>query len=111
MLVYGRRRVGKTELIKRSLPVSSGKSLYFLGEVQKEEDIAGTYGVVGGIPRYAEEFDLKDFSNYFSILKAVAFGKNSFNEISYFLGVPTSKLYAYMSKTGFTADAKRFAEI
>lgn len=95
----------------------------------KEEDIAGAYSVLGGIPRYAEEFDirkefseniktafldndaflykeakfllmeeLKDFSNYFSILKAVAFGKNSFNEISNFSGVPTSKLYVYISR-------------
>jgi AAA+ ATPase superfamily predicted ATPase len=257
IIIYGRRRVGKTELIKQSLPGSSGKYLYFLGELQKEaqlaslysriagltleddflknnplntwhalfdyltrhmekggfvlvfdelpyiyrsnsgfisilqsywdqkwkdlnvkiilcgssvsmmqrialsyespiygrrtgqihlaplkfmdfrllfkdwkeEDIAGAYSILGGIPRYAEEFDirkdiseniktafldkdaflykeakfllmeeLKDFSNYFSILKAVAFGKNSFNEISNFSDVPTSKLYAYISR-------------
>ncbi|MCK5375135.1 MAG: ATP-binding protein, partial [Alphaproteobacteria bacterium] len=94
-----------------------------------EEDIVAAYSLLGGIPRYAEEFDsrqslsdnimralldkdaflykeakfllmeeLKDFSNYFSIIKAVAFGKNSFNEISNFSGVSTSKLYAYISR-------------
>ncbi|MCG7850198.1 MAG: ATP-binding protein [ANME-2 cluster archaeon] len=95
----------------------------------KEEDIVGAYSLLGGIPRYAEEFnpdlglseniiralldkdaflykeakfllmeELKDFSNYFSIIKAVAFGKTSFNEISNFSGVSTSKLYAYISR-------------
>jgi len=94
-----------------------------------EENIVGAYAVLGGIPRYAEEFnlnmsldeniqkafldknaylykeakfllteELKDFSNYFSILKAVAMGKNSFNEVSNFSGVATNKLYAYISR-------------
>lgn len=94
-----------------------------------EEDKLGAYAVLGGIPRYAEEFDrsknlyenikktfldkdsflykeakfllmeeLKDFANYFSIMKAVAFGKNTFNEISSFSGVSTSKLFVYLAK-------------
>ncbi len=94
-----------------------------------EEDILGAYAVLGGIPRYAEEFDkkkslsenicrafldkdaflykeakfllmeeLQDFANYFSILKAVAFGKNTFNEISNFSGVSSNKLFVYISK-------------
>jgi len=94
-----------------------------------QEDIIGAYAVLGGIPRYTEEFDiknnlnnnilnalmdkdsylykeakfllmeeLKDFTNYFSILKAVAMGKNTFNDISHFSGVPTNKLYAYISR-------------
>lgn len=94
-----------------------------------EEDIIGAYAVLGGIPRYAEEFDrkkslpdnigkafldkdsflykeakfllmeeLQDFANYFSILKAIAFGKNTFNEISKFSGVSANKLFVYISK-------------
>jgi len=225
IIIYGRCRVGKTELIKQSIVRNDGKFLYFLGELQKEgqlaslysriagltldddflknnplnschalfdyltkhiekedmglklilcgssiymmqriahsyespiygrrtgqihlkplgfldfrplfkdwkeEDIVGAYSLLGGIPRYAEEFDpnpglseniiralldkdaflykeakfllmeeLKNFPNYFSIIKAVAFGKNSFNEISIFSGVSTSKLYAYISR-------------
>jgi AAA+ ATPase superfamily predicted ATPase len=94
-----------------------------------EEDILGAYAVLGGIPRYAEEFDrtkslpeniikafldkdaflykeakfllmeeLQDFANYFSILKAIAVGKITFNEISNFSGVSANKLFVYMSK-------------
>lgn len=94
-----------------------------------QEDVVGAYAVLGGIPRYTEEFDiknnlnnnilnalmdkdaylykeakfllmeeLKDFTNYFSILKAVAMGKNTFNDISHFSGVATNKLYAYISR-------------
>ncbi|HJH28956.1 MAG TPA: ATP-binding protein [Methanosarcinaceae archaeon] len=94
-----------------------------------QKDIMGAYAVLGGIPRYVEEFDtkktlnanilnglmdkdsflykeakfllmeeLKDFTNYFSILKAVAMGKNTFTDISHFSGVPTNKLYAYISR-------------
>jgi AAA+ ATPase superfamily predicted ATPase len=94
-----------------------------------QEDVVGAYAVLGGIPRYAAEFDinnnlnnnivnalmdkdsylykeakfllmeeLKDFTNYFSILKAVAMGKNTFSAISHFSGVATNKLYAYISR-------------
>jgi AAA+ ATPase superfamily predicted ATPase len=94
-----------------------------------EEDILGAYAVLGGIPRYVEEFDrtknlpeniiqafldkdaflykeakfllmeeLQDFANYFSILKAIALGKITFNEISNFSGVSANKLFIYMSK-------------
>jgi AAA+ ATPase superfamily predicted ATPase len=42
--------------------------------------------------------ELQDFANYFSILKAIAFGKITFNEISNFSGVLTNKLFIYMSK-------------
>lgn len=94
-----------------------------------EEEITGAYAVLGGIPRYVEEFDtmrnlsenmrkafldkdaflykeakfllmeeLKDFANYFSIMKAIALGKTTFNEISHFSGVSANKLFAYLSK-------------
>lgn len=93
------------------------------------DDKIRAYAVLGGVPRYAEEFDakatlmqnierkmldkdtflyreakfllmeeLKDYTNYFAILKAIAYNKNSFNEISNFSGVSTTKLSAYMSK-------------
>jgi len=121
--IYG-RRTGQIHL--EPLGFVDFRSLF---KDWNEEDIAGAYGILGGIPRYAQEFDLskdlsgniktallekeaflykeakfllmeelKDFSNYFSILKAVAYGKNSFNEISNFSGVSASKLYAYISR-------------
>lgn len=93
------------------------------------EDKIRAYAVLGGVPRYAEEFDakatlmqnikrkmldkdtflyreakfllmeeLKDYTNYFAILKAIAYNKNSFNEISNFSGVSTTKLSVYISK-------------
>lgn len=93
------------------------------------EDIVDAYATLGGIPRYAQEFDsrksfhenilnalldkdaflykeaefllmeeLRDFTNYFSILKAVAMGKNTFSNISNFSGIAPNKLYAYISR-------------
>jgi AAA+ ATPase superfamily predicted ATPase len=83
--IYG-RRTGQIDL--QPLTYLDFRNLF---NEWDEEDIIGAYSVLGGIPRYAEEFDkkegLQDFANYFSILKAVAFGKNTFNEISDFSGV------------------------
>ncbi len=93
------------------------------------EDKIRAYAILGGVPRYAEEFDqnsglmqniekkmfdsdsflyreakfllmeeLKDYTNYFAILKAIAYNKNSFNEISNFSGVSATKLSAYLSR-------------
>ena len=121
--IYG-RRTGQIEL--QPLTYLDFRGLF---NEWDEEDIFGAYAVLGGIPRYAEEFDpdkdlfenikrafldkdaflykeakfllmeeFKDFANYFSILKAVALGKNTFNEISVFSGVSTNKLFAYISK-------------
>src|SRR3990170_4810142 len=121
--IYG-RRTGQIEL--QPLTYLDFRGLF---NEWDEEDIFGAYAVLGGIPRYAEEFDpdkdlfenikrafldkdaflykeakfllmeeFKDFANYFSILKAVAFGKSTFNEISVFSGVSTSKLFVYLSK-------------
>lgn len=121
--IYG-RRTGQIDLAP--LTYLDFRSLF---NEWDEEDIIGAYAVLGGIPRYAEEFDrnkslpeniskafldkdaflykeakfllmeeLQDFANYFSILKAVAFGKNTFNEISHFSGVASNKLFIYISK-------------
>lgn len=121
--IYG-RRTGQIDL--QPLTYLDFRSLF---NEWDEEDMMGAYAVLGGIPRYAEEFDkkkgldeniikafldkdaflykeakfllmeeLQDFANYFSILKAVAFGKNTFNEISNFSGVSSNKLFVYISK-------------
>ncbi len=121
--IYG-RRTGQIDL--QPLTYLDFRRLF---DKWDEESIIGAYGVLGGIPRYAEEFDksknlydnmsrafldkdaflykeakfllmeeLQDFANYFSILKAIAFGKNTFNEISNFSGVSTNKLFVYISK-------------
>lgn len=121
--IYG-RRTGQIDL--QPLTYLDFRGLFSEWD---EESILAAYAVLGGIPRYAEEFDrsknvsenikkafldkdaflykeakfllmeeLKDFANYFSILKAVAFGKNTFGEISNFSGVSTSKLFIYLSK-------------
>ena len=49
IIIYGRRRVGKTELIKQSLARTSVKSLYFLGELQKEDQMVSLYSTVAGL--------------------------------------------------------------
>jgi AAA+ ATPase superfamily predicted ATPase len=121
--IYG-RRTGQIDL--QPLKYLDFRNLF---KDWNEEDILGAYAVLGGIPRYAEEFDrtkslpenitrafldkdaflykeakfllmeeLQDFANYFSILKAIAFGKITFNEISNFSGVSTNKLFVYISK-------------
>ncbi len=121
--IYG-RRTGQIDL--QPLSYLDFRNLF---NEWDEEEIIGAYAVLGGIPRYAEEFDpgkslfenikkafldkdaflykeakfllmeeFKDFANYFSILKAVALGKNTFNEISSFSGVATNKLFVYISK-------------
>jgi AAA+ ATPase superfamily predicted ATPase len=121
--IYG-RRTGQIDL--QPLKYLDFKELF---KDWNEEDILGAYAVLGGIPRYAEEFDrtkslneniskafldkdaflykeakfllmeeLQDFANYFSILKAIAVGKITFNEISNFSGVSANKLFIYMSK-------------
>ncbi|MCZ7358146.1 MAG: ATP-binding protein [Candidatus Methanoperedens sp.] len=121
--IYG-RRTGQIDL--QPLNYLDFRGLF---DDWDEESILGAYAALGGIPRYAEEFDrsktlhenvmkafldkdaflykeakfllmeeLKDFANYFSILKAVALGKSTFNEISNFSGVSTSKLFVYLSK-------------
>ena len=121
--IYG-RRTGQIDL--QPLTYLNFRSLF---NEWDEEGIMGAYSVLGGIPRYAEEFDrkkslyeniskafldkdaflykeakfllmeeLQDFANYFSILKAVAFGKNTFNEISNFSGVAANKLFVYISR-------------
>ena len=121
--IYG-RRTGQIDL--QPLKYLDFRILFNEWE---EEGIMGAYAVLGGIPRYAEEFDkkknlyenigkafldkdavlykeakfllmeeLQDFANYFSILKAIAIGKNTFNEISNFSGVASNKLFVYISK-------------
>ncbi len=121
--IYG-RRTGQIDL--QPLKYLDFKNLF---KDWNEEDILGAYAVLGGIPRYAEEFDrakslpeniskaflekdaflykeakfllmeeLQDFANYFSILKAIASGKITFNEISNFSGVSANKLFVYVSK-------------
>lgn len=121
--VYG-RRTGQIEL--KPLSYLDFRKLF---KDWDEEDIMSAYAVLGGIPRYVEEFDqtkslfenikkafldrdaflykeakfllmeeFKDFANYFSILKAIAFGKTTFNEISHFSGVSPNKLFVYLSK-------------
>jgi len=49
IIIYGRRRVGKTELIKQSMPHSPLKSLYLLGELQKENQLSSIYSNIAGI--------------------------------------------------------------
>ncbi len=102
------------------------------------EDKIKTYAILGGIPRYAEEFDgkisffanieksmldkdsflyreakfllmeeLKDYTNYFAILKAIAYNKNAFNEISNFSGISSTKLSAYLSRLADLGIIKR----
>lgn len=121
--IYG-RRTGQIHL--QSFTYLDFQELF---KSWSQKDIMGAYAVLGGIPRYVEEFDtkktlnanilnglmdkdsflykeakfllmeeLKDFTNYFSILKAVAMGKNTFTDISHFSGVSTNKLYAYISR-------------
>ena len=45
IIIYGRRRVGKTELIKQSISNCPLKALYLLGELQKENQLASIYMV------------------------------------------------------------------
>lgn len=121
--LYG-RRTGQIQL--HQLDFSSFCSFFVNWTI---EDKIRAYAVLGGVPRYAEEFDaeatlmqnierkildkdaflyreakfllmeeLKDYTNYFAIIKAIAYNKNSFNEISNFSGVATSKLSVYISK-------------
>ena len=49
IIIYGRRRVGKTELIKQSIANSSLKTLYLLGELQKEDQLSSIYSMIAGI--------------------------------------------------------------
>lgn len=121
--IYG-RRTGQIDL----KPLDFFNFCKFF-EKWRIEDKIRAYSILGGIPRYAEEFDqglaliqniekrildkdsflyreakfllmeeLKDYTNYFAILKAIAYNKNSFNEISIFSGVSTTKLSVYLSR-------------
>ncbi len=121
--IYG-RRTGQIDL--KPLAYLDFRKLF---RDWDEEDIMSAYAVLGGIPRYVEEFDqtkslsenikkafldrdaflykeakfllmeeFKDFANYFSILKAIALGRTTFNEISHFSGVSQNKLFVYLSK-------------
>ena len=49
-LIYGRRRVGKSELVKQILRNSNGKSIYFeCKQVAEESNVAGLGAIVSEV--------------------------------------------------------------
>jgi len=120
--IYG-RRTGQIDL----LPFTFFEASKFFKRWDMEEKVKA-YAILGGIPRYLEEFDdriplrenikrrmlnrdaflyketsillheeLKSYANYFAILKSIAFGSTTFNEISQNASIATNKLPVYLS--------------
>ncbi len=89
IVVYGRRMVGKTELIKRFM---KGKgSLYFLGEMEREDQLVSMYSSVAGDvlnDPFLKSNPLTSWRAFFEYLSRYMLGKKEkfvlvFDEVPY----------------------------
>lgn len=67
LIIYGRRRVGKTELIKRSF--EKKKHLYFLGDLRKEEQILKTFSEIVRVSAKKDYLKFDTWDDLFGYIK------------------------------------------
>jgi len=67
LVIYGRRRVGKTELIKKFF--EKRKHLYFLGDLRKEEQILKTFSEIVRVSAKKEYLKFDTWDDLFGYMK------------------------------------------
>jgi len=84
IIIYGRRRVGKTELIKKFF--ENKRHLYFLADLQKEEQLLKMFSEIAGLAVKKEYLRFEDWDGLFSFLTDVAKKERvvvAFDEVGY----------------------------
>lgn len=70
LVVYGRRRVGKTELLKTFF--KDKNHLYFLADMQKEEKLLEIFSGIARMASGREYLELRSWDAFFNYLKEIA---------------------------------------
>lgn len=83
IVIYGRRRVGKTTIIKEFL--TGKKHFYFLADMQKENQLLSTFSEVARIQSGKEYINFTSWDAFFSFLKEESIDRTLvvFDEVGY----------------------------